>query len=122
MAILPEIVLSFVNISRSMSKLLDFSKNPTLKANSDQICSDLNGEVVILNFDSGIYYGLNETGAYVWNQLQEPKTFEELRMLFINEYDVEIGIGDRDLQLLLQELAKYCLVEVTDVKSTQTAG
>jgi hypothetical protein len=96
----------------------DFSNNPTLVVMPDQICSDLNGEVVILNFKSGVYYGLNEPGTFVWNQLQEPKTFEELRSRFLEEYDVDATIGDRDLQTLLQDLAQYRLIEVTDAHRT----
>lgn len=88
-----------------------------VKAAPDQVCSDLNGEAVILNFSSGTYYGLNETGAFVWNLIQEPKTVEQLRVALLNEYEVEPAICDQDLRSLLQELAQQNLIEITNAAS-----
>ena len=37
---------------------------------TDQVSADLAGEAVILNLESGVYYSLDEVGAYIWSLIQ----------------------------------------------------
>jgi len=90
------------------------SRNSTVVATMDQVSSDLQGEVAILDLKAGVYYGLDEVGARIWNLLREPKTVSEIRDELLQEYDVEADRCERDLLALLQRLADEGLVEVED--------
>jgi hypothetical protein len=81
-------------------------------AAKEQVSSDLAGEAVILDFKSGVYYGLNEVGASIWNLIQEPKTVSEIRDAIVAEYEIEPEVCDRDLKVLLQQLEASGLIEV----------
>ena len=78
----------------------------------EQLSSELAGEAVILDVKSGVYYGLNEVGASIWNLIQEPKTVNEIRDAILKEYFVEPEQCDRDLKELLKQLADKGLIEV----------
>jgi hypothetical protein len=78
----------------------------------DQISSDLNGEVVILNFQSGVYFGLNPVGARIWQIIQQPRTLDEIQAILLEEYEVEAEVCWQELQVLLQQLIHQGLVEV----------
>jgi hypothetical protein len=80
----------------------------------DQVSSDLAGEAVILNLKSGKYYGLDEVGSRIWNLIQEPRTLNDIRNVILEEYEVEPEHCERDLLILLQELAAEGLIEVRD--------
>ena len=84
----------------------------------DPVFSDLGDEVAILDFKSGMYYGLDEVGARVWSLIQEPRTVKEIREVLVNEYEVEPDRCEHDLITLLQRLAEEGLVEVRDETST----
>jgi hypothetical protein len=86
--------------------------NSSVVAAKEQVSSDLAGEAVILDFKSGVYYGLNEVGASIWNLIQEPKTVNEIRDAILEEYEVEPEQCDRDLKAILQQLADEGLIEV----------
>jgi hypothetical protein len=86
--------------------------NSSVVAAKEQVSSDLAGEAVILDFKSGVYYGLNEVGASIWNLIQEPKTVNEIRDAILEEYEVEPEQCDRDLKELLKQLADKGLIEV----------
>jgi coenzyme PQQ synthesis protein D (PqqD) len=77
------------------------------------VSRDLAGEIVILNLQNGVYYGINPVGARVWNLVQELRTFAEVRDTLLEEYDVEAGCLEADLRLLLAQLAEGGLVEIT---------
>lgn len=78
----------------------------------DQIYRDLEGEAVILNLKSGMYYGLNEVGVRVWQLLREPTSVKEIRDTLLGEYEVESDQCEHELLALLQDLTDNGLIEV----------
>lgn len=83
-------------------------------AAGDLVSCDLDGEAVILQLGSGIYYGLDPVGASVWNLLQEPRPVHSIRDVLLAEYDVEPERCERDLLALLHQLQAASLVVVRD--------
>ena len=90
------------------------SKNSTVVAAKNQVSSDLGGEVAILDMNRGVYYGLDEVGARIWELIQRPTAVGEIHTTIIEEYDVESARAEQDVLALLQQLADEGLVEVTD--------
>lgn len=89
-------------------------RNTKVRLSPNLLSSNVSGEAVILSPKSGVYYGLNETGASVWNWLQQPKKVVELRELLLAEYEVTPEQGDRDLQEILQQLLDNELIEIVN--------
>ena len=90
------------------------TEHSTVAAVQGQVSSDLGGEVAILDLNAGMYYGLNEVGARVWDLVQEPRAVQEIQATILKEYDVAPAHGKQDVLVLLQELADKGLMEVTD--------
>lgn len=80
----------------------------------DQVSADLAGETAILNLESGVYYSLNEVGAYIWSLIQEPRTVNEIQDAILEEYEVEPDRCERDILTLLEQLAGAGLIEIRD--------
>lgn len=80
----------------------------------NQIACDLDDEKVILNLDSGVYFGLDAIGAHIWHLIQEPKSVAEIQNLLLAEYDVNRETCRRDLLALLRDMAAQKLIEVRD--------
>lgn len=81
-------------------------------ASSNQISSDLAGEAVILDLDSGTYYGLDAVGLRVWNLVKKPRTVAQIVSTIVAEYEVDRGRCEQDLLALLDRLASKGLIEV----------
>jgi hypothetical protein len=79
---------------------------------SDQVACEMQGELLILQTASGIYYGLDPIGKRVWDQLSEPKPVGSIRDALLVEYEVDRGTCTRDLVALLEDLIRKRLVEV----------
>lgn len=90
------------------------SSTSIIVAVTEQVSSEIADESVILNLKSGVYYGLNAVGAWIWSQIQEPKTFSYLSEKIVAEYNVAPDQCDRDLLTLLQDLFAAQLIEVKD--------
>ena len=46
-------------------------------------------ETVLLDMNSGVYFGLNPIGTSIWSTLSSPRSIAEIRDTLLKEYDVE---------------------------------
>ena len=73
---------------------------------------DLDGEAVVLELESGRYYGLNETGTRMWLLLQEHGAVEPALRALLAEYDVEEERLREELMSFVETLSVQRLLEV----------
>jgi len=78
----------------------------------DQTSVDLDDEVAILHLKSGVYFGLNEVGAFVWRRVQQPATVAALEAAVLAEYAVTPEQCAADVQALLADLLAHQLITV----------
>jgi hypothetical protein len=79
---------------------------------NELVSANLDGEVVILGFKSGSYFGLDQVGVFVWDLLQQPRKVSDIRDAIFEQYDVELAQCERDLLALLVDLVDRQLIEI----------
>jgi hypothetical protein len=84
----------------------------TIVAANDVLATEFGDEVVILNLRDGVYYGLEDVGTRIWQLLQRPVSVLAIREALVAEFDVEPARCERDIRLLLTDLAARGLVEI----------
>jgi len=67
-------------------------------------------EIVLLDFERGIYFGLDPIGARIWQLVAEEKSLAEIVDTLVEEYDVTREVLERDVAELLDELAAKDLI------------
>jgi coenzyme PQQ synthesis protein D (PqqD) len=93
------------------------SPGSIIVASKEQVSCDLDGEAAILNLKDGVYYGLDSVGATVWQCVQQPRRFAEIRDAILDEYEIDSQQCERDLGAVLSDLAACGLVDVTDAET-----
>lgn len=88
------------------------TRNTTVAVTAKQISSNLAGEEVILQLESGVYYGLESVGAFIWTQLQQPHTVGDICDAVCAEYDVTPEQCRQDTIEFLSGLLDAQLIEV----------
>lgn len=91
---------------------MELSGSTIITVNKDYVYCNVEDEMVLLGMEDGIYYGLNPVGAFIWEQIKEPKTIDQVRDAILDEYDVGKEECERDLFELLHEMTGKGLVEV----------
>ena len=81
-------------------------------AGKNQVSCQVSGEAVILDMQTGVYYGLNAVGASIWKLLNEPRSIEELQTLIAAEYEIAPIDCRGDIQNLLNKLLEEKLIEL----------
>ena len=69
-------------------------------------------EMVLLDLESGQYFGLNEVGARIWSLFQEGLTGSAVLGALLQEYDVSEEQLSSDIQKFLDHLLSLRLVAV----------
>ncbi len=85
---------------------------PDTRWKKSQHCIDrsIDGETVLLDLKTGIYYSLNEVGSAVWRILQSGATAAEIAEIVSSDYDVEPNTVRADINELLNDLASEKLI------------
>lgn len=73
---------------------------------------ELDGELVLLNFDSERYFGLDEVGARILEVLRGSATIEAGIEALLEEFEVDAGQLRGDVEGLLGQLLDGGLVEL----------
>ena len=90
------------------------STDSVVTAVRDQLTSGLDGEAVVLDVNSGKYFGFEAVGARIWELLQQPRKVSEIRDAMLREYHVDLAECERDLLAFLQHIQEAGLIEVKD--------
>ncbi|KAF5049244.1 Coenzyme PQQ synthesis protein D [anaerobic digester metagenome] len=79
----------------------------------DVVSCDLGGETAMLDMKEGIYYGLNEMGAIIWEYIQKPITLQEIVDKILADYEVDEETCYVDLVELVEEMLNNGLIEIS---------
>lgn len=87
-----------------------------MKVDSEFILREIAGDYVIIPTGKTVlsFNGLisvNEIGAFLWQQLQEEVTLEDLVAAVLNEYDVDEETAREDIEDFLDALVEGQILE-----------
>jgi methyltransferase-like protein len=60
--------------------------------------------------DMNSVYTLNETGAFIWEQIDGKKSVNDLIEALVNEYDIDEQTASKDVVSFIEEMHKYLII------------
>ena len=85
--------------------------NTTVVRSDEVLASPMGQEVVMIDLESGAYFGLNPIGADLWQRLEKPRRVSDLCAELVREYEVEPEVCTRDVLAWLEKLEAEGLLE-----------
>lgn len=80
---------------------------------SDIVANDLSAdEMVMLDVERGVYFGLRDVGKFIWAGLETPTTVEALCASVLDAFDVSEETCRREVVEFLEELFDQELIDV----------
>lgn len=91
-----------------------FSPNTRIQSTPHQSSSVLGKETIVLNYEAGNYYELNEVGGFIWSLLQagQELSVQEIKEQLLEEFDVDESVCQQELMLFLDNLFHENLIEI----------
>jgi hypothetical protein len=78
----------------------------TLSRTDRAVHGDLPEETVLLDVDAGTAVRLNSTGAWIWDQLEEPHQVGELARGLAERFEIDEGRALGDVVAFAREMAR----------------
>jgi len=77
----------------------------------EQICAEVDGEVVMMSITQGHYYGLDSIGGRVWELIAEPCSVRELCDRLVVEFAVDRAVCEADVLRFLNDMVAQKLID-----------
>ena len=91
--------------------------SPTVAPAPDVLCQELDGEAVLMDSASQKYYGLDEVGNFMWQQLVEHGRTEPVVRALLDEFEVEEDVARTDLEAFVERLLEMGLLRRNGAKA-----
>jgi Coenzyme PQQ synthesis protein D (PqqD) len=93
---------------------MGFMPDRTFEVNVPTVISEtIDGETVIINLASGIYYSVKHVGAAIWAGLEQSASLEAIATMVRSCYDVGGHDIEREISTLVERLIEEDLVRPT---------
>ena len=78
----------------------------TLRRTERAVHGDLPEETVLLDVDSGVALRLNSTGAWIWEQLEQPQAVDQLARGLAQRFEIDEGRALDDVVAFAREMTR----------------
>jgi hypothetical protein len=109
--------LNLVKSNAGGSNLGEITEATVVTPKPDVQCSVLEGEAVLLDLESGLYYTLNRVGTIAWEYFTGDYTLSQVLEAICERFDVDNEVARRDLFALVHHLSQEGLVQLQRGKS-----
>ncbi|OYQ37190.1 hypothetical protein CHU95_02250 [Niveispirillum lacus] len=83
-----------------------------IRARSDLLSTEIDGETVMMDVESGQYFTLDVIGTRIWKALADPVEVAALCRTLETEFDAPLAMIERDVLALLADLQARNLITV----------
>jgi len=84
--------------------MANVSLHSTVRVSDNVVFRELDGEAVILNLVSGIYFGLDRVGTRMWQLVEQHGQLDAVLQRLRDEYDAPAQTLEQDLVRLISQL------------------
>jgi hypothetical protein len=94
------------------------SRSTHIVAASSQVSSTIRGDTVILDLESGTYFGTTAVGSEIWRFIQERRTFADVIEMVVVQFSVSLEQAELDTREFVEHLSEVGLIETRDAGNT----
>lgn len=95
-----------------MSSSGPIAADAVVTRNDAMVAVEVDGTVVMMSMEQGMYFGLDGVGPRIWSLLATPRTVGDLCRVLQEEFEVESEVCRGEVLEFLAELVESGLVQV----------
>ncbi len=78
--------------------------------NEQIIDGELDDNQVMMHLEKGKYFGLNPVGKRIWQLIEQPKSFQEIKTVLLEEFEVSEAQCVQEAQAFLDKAVQYDII------------
>jgi len=86
-------------------------KSVVSKSN-ELLASEVDGEIVMMNIESGKYYGTNSVGSEIWKLLDSPILVSDICKKLTKDFEIDDATCETEVMDFLQSLEKESILNL----------
>jgi hypothetical protein len=94
-----------------MTRILDLS---SLLHRTELPSCEVDGEIVLLDMDGGVYLGMNTVAARIWQILEAPCKAQKICDILAAEYSVDDHNHEDEVLKFLNELVDRNIIQISE--------
>lgn len=91
-----------------------FSANARINKRPEQLTSEIDDKVIILEVDSGQYFSFDEVSTDIWKRLDTTPQLADLCSALAKDYDADLETIQIDVYKLINMLVTNNLIEISE--------
>ena len=91
-----------------------FSANARINKRPEQLTSEIDDKVIILEVDSGQYFSFDEVSTDIWKRLDTTTLLPDLCSALAKDYDADLETIQIDVYKLINMLVTNNLIEISE--------
>lgn len=95
-----------------MNKIEIKDDSTLIRNDEDFLCTEVDGETVIMNTSNGKYFGFNTVSTDIWKFLESSNSFKSLIDFLLNEYEVEREVCEKETKMVLMRMTLQNIVKL----------
>jgi len=89
---------------------MKYTHDSLLQRSGDIITSEADGEIVMMNIETGQYHSINEVGSDIWKMLESPIKLSDICEKLLAEYDIDEKTCQDEVMKFVEHLSKEGLL------------
>ena len=89
-----------------MENQLDMELTQKIARSDNFVFNEVDGELVMMNIETGAYASLNETGKSIWTLLDAPKSLSEVVSSLVEEYEIDQATCEKEVMPFVENMLK----------------
>lgn len=89
------------------------SLNARISKRQDQLTSEIDGRIVLLDSDSGKYFAFDDISTDIWSRLDAQPLLSDLCRTLATDYDADLETIQADVSKLLNMLLAHNLIKIS---------
>jgi hypothetical protein len=91
--------------------MVEVTLNDRVAIPESVIAREVDGETVLLNLDTGVYFGLDAVGTAIWRAIKDDGRLIQAAEAVERDYDVDPAVAREDLLRLIAEMIAKGLLQ-----------
>lgn len=92
--------------------IMGITKESTILISKSVSTSEIDGEKIMIDFETGKYFMIKGVGNDIWDRIQAEISIDKLISSLLEEYDIDRNTCETEVLEFLKQLNEYGFIEV----------
>lgn len=91
---------------------MELHRGTLITRNKGIVANQVGDEVVMMDMEKGKYFGMNKTGSYIWQLLEQPATVGELCERLVTDFGIPTEQCTTELNSFIEQMRKENIIAI----------